>query len=705
MTLSNTLRRARATHIGVGLTTIFLASGAMARAQGSGPIAGVALAPEHLGAGVVESMEVVVARDLAAGSQAAVFIPAPARLLAPFPITAGTTSSGGSSGVSALLPPLPPMLTTNFIGPRQGDTGANSVPPDTHGSVGINHFVAIVNTNLSVYVKSTGQRVVNTSLSSFFGAGAGGAGDPRAVFDPISQRFILICSDFTTKLFLAVSTTSDPTGSWFKTNFVASAGTDAGRFPDYPTLGVDANGIYSGNFMVGGSGSMTIFAINKAPLIAGVPSLGTVTAFRNLPYEDAIQPVVNWDPAGGAYCLSTRTSTQLRLRRVNPPLTAPTLSELGNFSVASYSGPPNVIAPGSALLDGLDVRLMNAMSRNGRIWTTHGVNSGGRSAARWYELNPTGNLTVQSGTVNDPVLGYTMPSICVNNVGNVVLGFSGASSTTFASAYYVGRTSADPLGQMSTPIVLKAGEANYTNNGTGVSRWGDYSMTSCDPVDDSIWTIQEYARNGNIWSNWIGRFAAACSGLPDCNSNGVLDSCDIQSGTSLDLNNDAVPDECQGLAASVFCSSDGADPFVTALCPCFNFGGIGRGCGNSIDADGGLLSIRGLSNPDSLAFVVSAVPPTSNMVFVKGSGVNLGGAVFGDGIRCVAGSQVRFGSQSAQNGLGFYPDLIDPSVSSVGSTPPGSGLSAYYQVFYRNADTVFCPPATFNMTNGIKIVW
>ncbi len=676
-----------------------------ARAAGAEgePVQGEQLTPALLGTGIVETMEQVVERDLAGGNQAAVFIPAPARASRTFLSTSGGPSGSGSIGAS-ILPPQPPLLSTNFIGPRQGDTGANSIPPDTHGSVGLNHFVAIVNTNISVYVKSTGQRVVNTSIGSFFGAGSGGAGDPRAVFDPTSQRFIIICSDFSSKIFLAVSTSSDPTGSWFKTNFTASAGTDAGRFPDYPTLGVDANGIYTCSFMVGGSGTMTIFAVDKAPLIAGAPSLGTITAFRNLPYEDAIQPVVNWDGAG-AYFVSTRNSTSLRLRRVNPPLTTPTLSELGNFSVPGYGNPPNLVAPGSAVLDSLDVRLMNAMMRNGSIWTTHAINSGGRAAVRWYELNPTGVATVQSGLVSDGTLGYAIPSICVNNVGNVLLGFSGSSSSSFASAYYVGRTSSDPLGDMSTPLVLKAGEGNYSNNGTGVSRWGDYSMTSCDPVDDSLWTIQEYARGGNTWSNWIGRFAPACSGTPDCNSNGILDACDIQNGTSFDINNDSIPDECQGLVASVICGTDGADPFVTALCPCFNFGGAGRGCANSVNIDGGLLALSGLTNPDQLAFTVSGLPNTSSMIFVKGSTSNNAGAVFGDGIRCVGGMQIRFGGQNAQAGQGFFPDIFSPSISAVGNTPPGSGITAYYQVFYRNADASFCPTATFNMTNGLRVVW
>ena len=35
----------------------------------------------------------------------------------------------------------------------------------------------------------------------------------------------------------------------------------------------------------------------------------------------------------------------------------------------------------------------------------------------------------------------------------------------------------------------------------------------------------------------------------------------------------------------------------------------------------------------------------------------------------------------------------------------GSGVTRIYTGFYRNAAAAFCPPATFNGSNGIRIVW
>jgi hypothetical protein len=90
----------------------------------------------------------------------------------------------------------------------------------------------------------------------------------------------------------------------------------------------------------------------------------------------------------------------------------------------------------------------------------------------------------------------------------VRIGFSGSKSTEFVGAYIAGRAPGDPTGFTTAPQLIKAGEAAYQRiDGSGRNRWGDFSYTSVDPVDDlTIWTIQEYAGTGaagNIWGTWI----------------------------------------------------------------------------------------------------------------------------------------------------------------------------------------------------------
>ncbi|MCZ6834753.1 MAG: hypothetical protein O7G85_03170 [Planctomycetota bacterium] len=109
----------------------------------------------------------------------------------------------------------------------RGDASSWSYPPDTCGAIGPNHFVEVVNRNFAVYDRTSGSELVNIHLQSFL---PGSNGDPRVVWDQYDNRFIVIVSDFddSKRLYLAVSTTADPTGSWFKTDFLTDGGTDAG---------------------------------------------------------------------------------------------------------------------------------------------------------------------------------------------------------------------------------------------------------------------------------------------------------------------------------------------------------------------------------------------------------------------------------------------------------------------------------------------
>ncbi|MBU0717407.1 MAG: immune inhibitor A, partial [Planctomycetes bacterium] len=106
------------------------------------------------------------------------------------------------------------------------------------------------------------------------------------------------------------------------------------------------------------------------------------------------------------------------------------------------------------------------------------------------------------------------------------------------------------------PVLYKAGTGPQNNiDGYGRNRWGDYSYTTLDPVDQTtFWTIQEYGHSSNIWGTYIGVIQA---GVPDCDENEVPDDCDIDCGppggecdvagcgTSLDCNTNGVPDTCE----------------------------------------------------------------------------------------------------------------------------------------------------------------
>jgi hypothetical protein len=54
-------------------------------------------------------------------------------------------------------------------------------------------------------------------------------------------------------------------------------------------------------------------------------------------------------------------------------------------------------------------------------------------------------------------------------------------------------------------MLLKTGATSYQNTDfSGISRWGDYSATTVDPVDSSrFWTIQEFPSTATRWSTQV----------------------------------------------------------------------------------------------------------------------------------------------------------------------------------------------------------
>lgn len=150
-----------------------------------------------------------------------------------------------------------------------------------------------------------------------------------------------------------------------------------------------------------------------------------------------------------------------------------------------------------------------------------------------------------------------------------------------------------------------------------------------------------------------------------------------------------------------FCFGDGS----ATECPCSNHGAVGRGCANSVNAAGALLSLTGAPNPDTVTLTASGMPNNVACIFLQGSAPSASGAVFGDGIRCTDGTLIRLRSEINVAGTSTYPDGAEPTVSVRGQVLPGSGDVRYYQVYYRNPAALFCPPATFNITNGWAVTW
>jgi len=149
---------------------------------------------------------------------------------------------------------------------------------------------------------------------------------------------------------------------------------------------------------------------------------------------------------------------------------------------------------------------------------SHAVHTGAtnlQTGIRWYELRGSGVPTLyQSGTVNpDHTLFRFMPSIAQDSAGNAAIGYNVSNAATHPGIKASWFSLSDPSKITERPIFSGGGDEE------DVTRWGDYSSMTVDPVDEcTFWYVNEYfaqnetAGNPINWHTRIGHFSVStCS--------------------------------------------------------------------------------------------------------------------------------------------------------------------------------------------------
>jgi hypothetical protein len=150
-------------------------------------------------------------------------------------------------------------------------------------------------------------------------------------------------------------------------------------------------------------------------------------------------------------------------------------------------------------------------------------------------------------------------------------------------------------------------------------------------------------------------------------------------------------------------------------CPCSNPpSGPLHGCNNSAGTGGATIVASGsnsLSTP-TLVFTTAGERPVATSILLQGNAVIAGGAVFGQGVRCVGGALRRLFVKNAVGGSIHAPDFAagDPDIASRSAAlgdPISAGQTRWYMVFYRDPFVLGgCSAlATFNGTPTARISW
>ena len=424
--------------------------------------------------------------------------------------------------------PFTPVVGTSFEGLGAGQYGftVNSAPPDTNGTVGATQYVQWVNSSFAIFNKTTGALVAGPTTGKTLWAGFGGGcqnnndGDPIVLYDKLAQRWIFSQFSVSTTPYLqciAVSTSSDATGSYNRYSFQYN------NFDDYPKMGVWPDGYYetfnmfNGNTFVGSDAC----AYNRTAMLAGTSA--TQVCFQQgssvgglLPSDlDGTTP----PPAGSPNYMLYFGTNKLNLYKFHVDFTTPSNSSFTGptaISVASFtplcSGGTCVVQPSTTQkLDSLADRLMYRLAYRNlgtheSLVTNHSVAITGGGGVRWYEIqNPSGTPSLaQQGTFAPDSSYRWMGSIAMDQAGDMAVGYSVSSSSIRPSIRYTGRVPSDPSGTMEAEVNVVTGVGSQTGS---LSRWGDYSAMQVDPVDDcTFWFTTEYLKTTGSF-NWSTRIA------------------------------------------------------------------------------------------------------------------------------------------------------------------------------------------------------
>jgi len=335
----------------------------------------------------------------------------------------------------------------------------------------------------------------------------------------------------------AISTGTDPLGSWYRYEFVRPL------FPDYPRPAVWPDGYYvptsTGDEVI----QKHACVVDRARMLRGEDAseqciiIDSVNFLNNADLDGRQLP-----PPGAPNIMMAAGGTQLSHIMEDDAIFAWSFHvDWDNPSRTRLEGPVRIaVAPYHYLCDGqltncvpqpgtdrrLDAQGDKIMARlvyrrignRESLVAVHSVNTAaGAGGVRWYEFRLARDRRVtlyQQGTFAPDSAFRWMASPAMDSRGNIGIGYSFGGTPSFAGQRFAGRLSGDPRGVLSLrEAVLAEGEAAQANT----MRWEDYSQTAMDPGDDcTIWYVGDYLkREATSYTTRIGAFRlGGCGARP-----------------------------------------------------------------------------------------------------------------------------------------------------------------------------------------------
>ena len=339
----------------------------------------------------------------------------------------------------------------------------------------------------------------------------------------------------------AISTTDDPTGEYYRYEFLRPL------FPDYPRPAVWPDGYYvptsTGDDVI----EKHACVVDRSKMLKGEPAteqcfiIGDVNFLNNTDLDGTRLP-----PSRAPNMMLATGGSQLKGVVKDDGIyvwnftvdwadaSRTKLSPVQKIPVAPYTylcgGQLTACVPQSGTTSRLDAQGDKLMARvvyrrvtEGRtsyesVVAVHSVDTeAAAGGVRWYEfrVNPDRSLRLfQQGTYAPDGNYRWMASPAIDKAGNIGIGYSFGGPSGFAGQRFAGRRPSDPPGQLTLrEATLVEGEAAQSSN-RPVQRWQDYTQTAVDPSDDcTIWYVGDYFKAGQTtYSTKIGAFKLAGCG-------------------------------------------------------------------------------------------------------------------------------------------------------------------------------------------------
>lgn len=395
---------------------------------------------------------------------------------------------------------------------------SQGTPNDNDLAVSNGNIIAsCVNTNINFY-NDTGRLMWGRLLSAISNklGPLNRTYDPRVIYDPIEDKFILVflqgSSSTDTRIIIGFTTTNDPSKTW---NLYQLPGNFTGdsSWSDYPIIAINkedlfitVNRLKDNTFWKNGFIESYIWQVNKKDGYTGDSLRQRV--YNNIKYNN--QPIWSVCPVKNSYSFDRNEMFLLSVRPDQLENDTVFLHYIDN-SIASgkaklsmrilkspvkYGLQPNAIMPNNKYLQTNDARVLSAIVVNGMIYFTGNCIDPIKLSPSVYfgviEKTWTSNPTIKAQIISYDSLDIGYPSIAYAGSGadgdhSCMITFSHVSKKYFpgTSVVYV-----DRYFNISSPMFVKNGDGNINLIADSVQRWGDYT---------GIQT--KYNQPGIIWLN------------------------------------------------------------------------------------------------------------------------------------------------------------------------------------------------------------